>query len=73
MAENPVGVDSLERANVKEQAIKAKASWEKRFRDPRSRYSQDPEIQALLPKPEVKKETKQEAQENGQKSKRRTK
>ena len=51
MAENPKGVDTLERANVKKSAIIAKANMEEHFRTAK-KYRDDPEIQSLInPKP----------------------
>ena len=55
MAINPKGLDTLERANVKEQALKAKANMEEYFKKS-SRYSQDKEIMDLLGVNTTKKE-----------------
>lgn len=46
MAENPRGADQLERKNVKEQALKAKADMELHIKA--SEYAQDSEIIKLL-------------------------
>lgn len=62
MAENPVGVDTLQRALVKKNALKAKADLEEHFKNGK-KYKNDPEIQELLG-------IKTEVQEDGKKSKR---
>lgn len=57
MAENPKGIDSLERTNVKNKAIKNKAMWEERFKTSK-KYREDPQIQALIGTAKPKKEKK---------------
>jgi len=66
MAVNPQGVDSLQRALVRKNAIKAKADMENHFKTTR-KYQNDPEILALFQAPE---EVKEEVKEDAKKSKR---
>jgi len=61
MAINPIGVDTLERANVQRNALKSKAEIEERFKTSR-KYKDDPEIQALL------NSTKPKEEKDGKKS-----
>lgn len=55
MAENPIGDDTIERINVRNNAEKAKADLEIKFKNS-NKYKDDPEIKKLLGKPEEKKE-----------------
>lgn len=58
LVENPTGVDLAEKKNVLEQAQKAKANLEQRFKTSK-KYKDDPEIKALLGVKEVKEEVKE--------------
>ena len=54
MAENPKGMDSQERAIVRNLALKNKANMENHFRNSK-KYRDDAEVQDLIKPKEVKK------------------